>query len=56
MNTSNRVKNIMTETTQVTCGLSKGPCTRKETWWWNKDVAEVVTKKKKKYGNWKREN
>jgi len=47
-----QMKNIMMETAQVTCGLSKGPWRHKETWWWNE---EVVRKKKKKYGNWKKE-
>jgi len=49
------MKNIMMDTEQVTCGLSKGPCRCKETWWWNEEVAEAVTEKKKKYGNWKKE-
>jgi len=40
----------MMETAQVTGGLSKGPCIRKETWWWNKEDAEAVRKKKIKYG------
>jgi len=35
----------MMETAQVTCGLSKGPCSHKKTWWWNKEVAEAVRKK-----------
>jgi len=34
--------------------LSEGPCSYKETWWWNEEVAEAV-RKKKKYGNWKKE-
>ena len=37
----------------ATCGLSKGPCRHKETWWWNEEVAEAV-KTKKKYGNLKK--
>ena len=41
------------ETAHVTCGLSKGPCSPKETWWWIEEVAEAVREKKKKYGNWK---
>jgi len=45
---------MMMETAQVTYGLSKGPCSHKETCWWNKDIAETVRVKKKKYGNWKR--
>jgi len=47
--------NIMMDTAQVTCGLSKGPCRHKETWWWNEEVVEAVREKKKKYGNWKKE-
>jgi len=42
------MKNIMMDTAQVTCGLSKGPCRHKETWWWNKEVAEAVREKNKK--------
>jgi len=42
------------ETAQVTCGLSKGLCSHKETWWWNEEVAKAVREKKKKYGNWKK--
>jgi len=49
-----QMKNIMMDTAQVICGLSKGPCRHKETWWWNEEVAEVVREKKKKYGNWKK--
>jgi len=43
------------ETSQVTCGLLKGPCMHKETWWWNEEIAEAVREKKKKCGNWKNE-
>ena len=39
----------------VTCGLTKGPCRHKETWWWNEEVAEAVREKKKKYRNWRKE-
>jgi len=45
-----QMKNIMMDTAQVTYGLSKGPCSHKETWW-----NEAVREKKKKYGNWKKE-
>jgi len=38
-----QTKNIMMDTAQVTCGLSKGPCRHKETWWWNEEVAEAHT-------------
>ena len=34
------MKNIMMATAQVTCGLSKGPCSHIQTWWWIEEVAE----------------
>jgi len=49
-----QMKNIMMDTAQVTCALSKGLCRHKETWW-NEEVAEAVREKKKKYGNWIKE-
>ena len=49
-----QMKNILMETAQVTCELSKGPCRYKETWWWNEEVAEAVREKKKKYENWEK--
>jgi len=46
-----QMTNIMMETAQVTCLLRKGPCSYKETQWWNKETAEAVKEKNKKYGN-----
>ena len=43
------LKKIMMETAQHICGMSKGPCRYKETWWWNEEVAEAVREKKIKY-------
>jgi len=40
------MKKIMMETSQHICGMSKGPCRHKETWWWNEEVAEAVREKK----------
>jgi len=48
-----QMKNMM-ETALVLCGLSKGPCSHEETWWWNEEVAEAVRERKKKYRNWKK--
>ena len=45
-----QMKNIMMETAQVTCGLSKGRCSHKGMWW-NEEVAETVRENKKRYGN-----
>ena len=33
---------VMMETAQDICGMKKGTGRHKETWWWNKDVAEAV--------------
>ena len=44
------------ETAQDICGMTKGPCRHKETWWWNEDVAVAVREKKIMYGKWKKEN
>ena len=49
-----QMKNIMMDTAQVTRGMSKGPCSHKETRRWNKEVVEAVREKKNKYGNWKK--
>jgi len=51
-----QMKKIMMENAQVKCGLSKGPCRHKETWWWNEEVADAVREKKKKFRNWKNKN
>ena len=51
-----QMKDIMMETAQDICGMTKGPQTHKETWWWNEEVVEAVRDKKIKYGKWKKEN
>ena len=51
-----QMKGIMMETAEDTCGMTKGPCRHKETWWWNEDVAVAVREKKIMYGKWKKEN
>ena len=43
-----KMKKIMMETARHICGMSEGPCRRKETWWWNEEVAEAVREKKRK--------
>jgi len=51
-----QMKALMMETAQDLCGMTKGPCRHKETWWWNEEVAGAVREKKIKYGKWKKEN
>jgi len=41
-----QMKRIMMESAQDICGMTKGPCRHKETWWWNEQVAEAVGEKK----------
>ena len=48
-----QMKNLMTGTAKDVCGMSKGPCRHKETWWWNEEVDEAVREKKMKV--WKLE-
>ena len=43
-----QMKGLMMETAQDICGMTKGLCRHKETWWWNV-VAEAVREKKIKY-------
>ena len=42
-----QMKGIMMETAQDICGMTKGPCRHKETWWWNEEVAEADREKVK---------
>ena len=51
-----QTKGIMMESAHDICGMTKGPRRDKETWWWNKEVAEAVREKKTKYGKWKKEH
>jgi len=51
-----KMKKIMMETAQHICGISKGTCRHKETWWWNEEFGEAVREKKIKYRKWMREN
>jgi len=37
-----QMKGIMMETAHDICGMTKGLCRHKETWWWNEEVAEAV--------------
>jgi len=41
-----QMKRIMMESAQDICGMTKGPCRHKETWWWNEEGAEAVGEKK----------
>ena len=49
-----QMKDIMMETAQDICGMTKGPRRHKETWWWNEDVAVADREKKMMYEKWKK--
>ena len=51
-----QMKDIMMETAQDICGMTKGPHRHEEMRWWNEEVAEAVRDKKIKYEKWKKEN
>ena len=36
------------------CGMTKGPPQHKETWWWKRDVEEVVAKRKVYHKAWRK--
>jgi len=36
------MKDLIMETAQDTCGMTKGPHRHKETRWWNEEVVEAV--------------
>ena len=46
-------ENCLIGTKQV-CGMTKCPARHKETWWWNRDVEEVVAKRKLCHKAWRK--
>ena len=50
------MKKKMMETALHICGMSKGTCRHKKTWWWNEEAAQAAREKRIKYGKWKTEN
>ena len=40
------------EGTKQVCGMTKGPPRHNKTWWWNRDVEEVVSKRKVCHKAW----
>ena len=41
------MKETLLKSTKQVWGMTKGPPRHKETWWWNRDVEEVVAKRKR---------
>ena len=49
----NVLKGALLEATDRSCGWTKGPDRHKETWWWNDDVSNFVSEKRKLWKEWK---
>ena len=44
----------MTEVAATVCGVTKGKCRQRETWWWCDKVEKAVETKKQKFKEWKK--
>ena len=49
----NAMKKILTDVAEEVLGKTRGPPKHKETWWWNKDVADAVEEKKTAFKKWR---
>ena len=49
----NHLKKALLESVIETCGKTKKPLKKRETWWWNEEVKESITKKRRKWKSWK---
>ena len=45
---------VMTEVATTVCGVKKGKCRQRETWWWCDEVEKAVETKKQKLKEWKK--
>ena len=50
------LKGAFLETTNKSCGWTKGPARHKETWGWNDNVGNSISKKCKLWKEWKEQN
>ena len=44
-----KVEKAMTEVAATVCGVTKGKCRQRETWWWCDEVEKAVETKKQKF-------
>ena len=49
-----KVEKAMTEVAATVCGVTKGKCRQRETWWWCDEVEKAVETKKQKLKEWKK--
>ena len=48
----NMVMDVWSSAAKEVCGITKGKCVRKETWWWGEEVATVVKDNNDKHKEW----
>ena len=49
-----KVEKAVTEVAATVCGVTKGKCRQRETWWWCDEVEKAVETKKQKLKEWKK--
>ena len=49
----NNLKTGLLKTTEEVCGTTRPHCLRRETWWWNEHMGEVITVKQPALKAWK---
>ena len=49
-----KVEKAMNEVAATVCGITKGKCRQRETWWWCDEVEKAVETKKQKFKEWKK--
>ena len=49
-----KVEKAMTEVVATVCGVTKGKCRQRETWWWCDEVEKAVETKRQKFKEWKK--
>ena len=49
-----KVEKAMTEVAATVCGVTKGKCRQRATWWWCDEVEKAVETKKQKFKEWKK--
>ena len=47
-----KIKTSMLEATETSCGKTKGPRKKKESWWWSKEVEVAIKEKKESFSRW----
>jgi hypothetical protein len=48
----NEMRDVMRTAAKEVCGVRRGPPRHRETWWWSREVEEVVKYKRKCFRKW----